>query len=1247
VIYLNRSSRIAGVMSLLLVWAWGQAAMSQGLPQARIASTIKNEERVVLKGTTPPLLAESVDKGRMPGGQNLGRMILQLSPSDDQEQAAEKLVGDLHDASSPRFHKWLTPAEYGQQYGVASEDASKVAQWLQGQGFTVHEISQSRRFIVFSGTVAQVEDAFATQMRNYEHNAKPFISNATDMQIPAALAPVVRGVVRLHSEPRAPLAFMGGKVHFKKNGPHFTFDDGSHYMTPADFAKIYNVQPLYDAGFDGTGQAIAIVGRSNIDMQNVRDFRTLLGLPANDPQVIINGDDPGALLNADMEEAMLDVTWSGAVAPMATIKFVVSQSNFSDGVDVSAAYIVDHNLAPVMSTSFGSCEDSLGTVANAFYNALWKQAAAQGITSFVSAGDNGGAGCDAPGSGSYASGGLAVSGITSTPYNVSVGGTQFDDTDNPDAYWSSEADMNATTGLSAKGYIPEKVWNESNNDPNFVGLWAGSGGVSKLYAKPNWQSAPGVPNDGKRDMPDLSLTAASHDGYLVCLFGYCSQGDYFFGFGGTSASSPAAAGIMALVNQKLGGQPQGLINYVLYKLASIPGVYHDITKGDNKVPDANGQYTVGYSAGPGYDLATGLGSFDATALANNWQTAATAVGSTTTLALGNGQSTTVMHGAPINVNATVNCSGGSSCSVPTGSVALLATSATGDIIASGLGQLVSGPSSSTSNIQTQSVPGGSMTITARYGGDSKYFASTSGPVAVTVTPEPSQTYIGMIAGGSITNASVSVGYGLPVPIGIVVAGNSGYGYPSGTVGLTADGQPMQPAKYDYNLGSWASYPIVLNYGEKSTLMTKGSNPTSQSSSISTLAPGLTTGAHQLQASYPGDNSFGSSQAGYGFTVTKADSIFQDFFPYGSLVANAPVQLGGQLGFAANGAFAPYGGTVTISDITAATPVILGVGQVDSTNFGNFPVVVTFSIPGVANAQCPNGTACMHLVRADYSGDANLNPTSHIYHMPIPATSDSNVSVIADQSNAMAGSAVTFTASVGSDIRLHTATGTVTFLDGSATIGTAALDSTGNANLVLSTLSSGTHNITASFPGDSILNPSVSGPITEQISDYMVQVFPGTVFIHDGTTGTASFNVVPLGGFAQAVQLSCGAVPVNVSCKFSKSSVTLDGVNPTVVTLTIGTNRLMARADGTSRWGGALATFAVAGLLLPFGMRRRLKGAFAVLCLLGVALLGVGCGSGTNANNAKAGTYTVTVTATSGTGTTAMTKSTPFTVTIVN
>jgi subtilase family serine protease len=248
-----------------------------------------------------------------------------------------------------------------------------------------------------------------------------------------------------------------------------------------------------------------------------------------------------------------------------------------------------------------------------------------------------------------------VNGIASTPYNVAVGGTQFDDVANSDTYWSVTGDP--TTLQSAISYIPEIVWNESSNDVFSTSLWAGSGGVSTIHAKPNWQAASGVPNDGKRDLPDISLAAAGHTGYALCFEGSCSDPNFISisPVGGTSASSPSAAGIMALILQQMGGKPQGLANYVFYKLAATPSIYHDITKGDNKVPDTNGQFTVGYSAGPGYDLATGLGSFDANALVTKWAAASATAGSTTTLALGNGQATTVVHGTPIKFKAKVTC----------------------------------------------------------------------------------------------------------------------------------------------------------------------------------------------------------------------------------------------------------------------------------------------------------------------------------------------------------------------------------------------------------------------------------------------------------------------------------------------------------------------------------------------------------------------------------------------------------------
>ncbi len=1161
------------------------------------------------------LLQMSRETGRLAGNRDLGRMVLVLAPGKAQEAAAAKLVASQHDPASPSYHKWLTPAEFGNRFGVSQEGAAKASQWLQAQGFAVHSVAQSRRFIVFSGNVAQVERAFATEMYSYAIGEKSFVSNASDVQIPVALRDVVKGVTRLHSDPAGTQMVLGKKVPFQKKTGQFTFGDGSHYITPADFAKIYNVQPLYDAGIDGTGQTIAIVGRSNINVQDVRDFRNLLNLPANDPQVIVNGDDPGQ--TGDVGEAMIDVTWSGAVAPKATIKFVVSQSNFADGVDVSAAYIVDNDLAPVMSTSYGACEQAIGPVEADFYNALWQQAAAEGITSFVSSGDNGGAGCDAPGAGLYSSGVFAVNGLASTPYNVAVGGTQFDDTANPDAYWSQNTD--AVTGESALGYIPERVWNESNNDPNAVLLYSGSGGASLIYAKPDWQVGTGVPADGVRDVPDISLSAALHDAYLFCFNSYCSYGEYFYTAGGTSVSSPAAAGIMALVNQKMGGQPQGLANTILYRLAAVPGIFHDTVVGDNKVPDPSGLYTVGYDAGVGYDLASGLGSFDANALVNHWQAAAASTGTATTLALAGGQAAMVVHGSSIALKANVTCSGGGACTTPVGSVVVAGTSGGATVTAAPTALDALG----NADIVDAAVPGGSYSLVARYGGDGTHTSSASNAVAVTVTPEPSQTFAGLIGGGSYTQAPLTIQYGLAYQVGLVVAGNSGKGYPTGMLTLTADGQPVTTYSYDRGTGALTPSLLTLNYGENSQLLS--SLPSSESSTVSYIVPtpALGAGPHTLVASYPGDASFGSSQGSYNYNVTPAQGQIVDFFPAGTQIANVPVDLDGQVAFTNNG-YADYGGTMTITDITDAVPVVLGSGPLSALYGGSYDILVTETKTGTRN------------IRVDYSGDKNVLAAFQIYQVPFPANTSSYTSLSVDNANPYAGQTVTLTANVSSDLRHYTATGTVSFLNGTTSIGSAALDANGNATLVLKSLPAGVDSLSAVYPGDTALQASSSSPTIGTVADYVLQALPATLSIQDGQSGTAAVNLVPLGGFAQAVTLACSGAPANGSCTLSKASVTLDGLHPVTVTVTINTAATVAAMRESGLWK-IPSGLALAGLLLlPFSRHRQVRRMLCLVVLLAITAAGVGCGSSGANNKVAVGSYNLTITATGPTGTVAKT-----------
>jgi len=574
--------------------------------RAQSIGFVNDSDRVVLHGNTHPH-ANSANRFA-PADRNLRmeKIVLVLAHRANTQAELDNLIAQQHDPLSPLYHRWLTPEEFGQRFGIGDSDLAAVTGWLQSRGFSIDEVAKGRGWINFSGSVDQVEQAFQTQINEYFVDGLPHHANASDPTVPRALASVLHGVLSLHDFRRVPDNTGVQKLDAK--APDFT-SGSSHYLSPTDFATIYNVKPLYNSSINGTGESIAIVGRTDINLADVTYFRSYFGLPANDPVFIHNGADPGDLGGGEETEALLDVEWSGAVGRNATVRFVISKSTATTGgVDLSAQYIVNNNVAPVMSTSFGSCESSMGTTENSFYKNLWSQAAAQGITAFVSSGDSGAAGCNA---GSDTTGsGRAVSGLCSTPYNVCVGGTQFADVSNPSLYWAST--NNSTDKSSAVSYIPEVAWNESATVSGGSGLWSSGGGVSTLYAKPAWQVAPGVPADGYRDVPDVALSAAGHDGYLIM------QGQALGAVGGTSAASPSFAGLMALVAQSKGAG-QGNANTVFYPMAQSQYagggavVYHDATSGNNSVPGVSG-----YVAGAGYDLATGLGSVDAYALVTHW-----------------------------------------------------------------------------------------------------------------------------------------------------------------------------------------------------------------------------------------------------------------------------------------------------------------------------------------------------------------------------------------------------------------------------------------------------------------------------------------------------------------------------------------------------------------------------------------------------------------------------------------------------
>src|SRR6267378_3032764 len=460
-----------------------RAATSQApAVPARITQPIDQTQLVRLRGNVHPLARPEFDQGVAPPNLPMQRMLLILKRSPEQEAALDQLMAEQHDKSSPNFHKWLTPEQFGRQFGPADADVQTVTTWLQSHGFQVARVTKGKTAIEFSGTAALLKEAFRTEIHSYIVNGEQHWANANDPQIPAALSAVVQGFASLHNFHPKPLHHVTGE--FSRSNvmgevlsakPEFTTSGGNFAIGPTDFATIYNVQPLWTAGTDGTGQHIAIIGVSNINLQDVSDFRTLFGLSTGGaavPNVIVDGTDPGILntgVNAgDETEALIDVEWSGAVAKGAQIDLVIAaDTNTASGLILAALHVIDFNLDPIMSLSFGNCELQLGTAGNRSLNSLWQQAAAQGITVTVASGDTGSAGCEnqnalAP---NPATTGLQVSGFASTPFNVAVGGTDFNDANTQSTYFNPTNDPN--TLASAKGYIPESTWNDSCTNAAF------------------------------------------------------------------------------------------------------------------------------------------------------------------------------------------------------------------------------------------------------------------------------------------------------------------------------------------------------------------------------------------------------------------------------------------------------------------------------------------------------------------------------------------------------------------------------------------------------------------------------------------------------------------------------------------------------------------------------------------------------------------------------------------------------------
>ena len=1151
------------------------------VPQSRIVQTVDDSRRTTLTGNTHPLARAEFDRGALADETPLHRMQLVLQRSSQQETALKQLLDQQQDTSSSAYHQWLTPEAFGAAFGPSDRDLSALTSWLSAHGFANIQVSAGRTLIEFSGSAGAVRSTFHTQMHRYNVEGEQHIANAVDPEIPTAFAPVVAGIASLNNFQHKPASRKTGR--FRRDTttnlitrlddqtnvqaqaklllpnaaakPNFTIPSGDaslYGVTPYDFATIYNVLPLWNAStpIDGTGQTIAIVGETDINPADFVNFRKLFNLPIGDTNtptgtqylnIIHNGASPG--VGSEESEADIDTQWSAAVAKGATIDFVVSESTeVTQGTDLSAIYIVNNNLAPVMSFSYGQCEFFLGTTGNAFFNNLWQQAAAQGITVLIASGDSGSAGCDT-GNVNYAANGLAVNGLGSTPYNTAVGGTDFYMPSGGTMYWNSA--NNPTTQASAKGYIPETPWNDTcanavlstlgtfsgetpeqicnsttaNND-GFVTVAGAGGGASSCtqsngsslgsckggYSKPSWQTGTGVPADGVRDVPDVSLFASN--GFFNAFYVVCQQSSNtdgqacnvtapaydFVGYGGTSVSAPAFAGIMSLINQKTGSR-LGNANYVLYNLAnrqSTSGtscnaatgapatgcIFNDITTSTISQPCLKGtpncivtssadRYGVlaGWDSTTGYDLASGLGSVNGANLVNNWASS-TFRSTATSLSL---SPLTITHGSAVTATVKVTATTGT----PTGNVSINALASNGSF---GSGTLTGGGFSA----PLGGFPGGSYSVQARYAGDGTFAASDSNAVALTVNPEASSTRLQLLLVNPSSGDVSSISGGATYPYGgfylvrVDVAGVSGQGSATGNVVLTDAGAPLDGGTFRLN---------------------STSDTEDQTTS---LAPGV----HSFAAAYSGDASFNASQSTpVTLTITRAQttsglavrSTFVSESATVTLTAQIQTQGVGNNGSNGYGFYAPSGIVTFKSGSTT-----LGTATVTQSTF---PTSTSDSSSAIFTFPASLLVVGSNDITVSYSGDSNYSPSSSsaiAVNVMGSALASSTTAITLSAPTVAPGTPYTFSAQVTPTSPY--ASGTVQFTSDGQAIGKPLFLSLGVASLASSliTLAPGTHTITAIYSGDMNYKSSASAPATFTITSptipsiTTVSVTPDTV-----------------------------------------------------------------------------------------------------------------------------------------------------------
>ena len=1161
----------------------------------RLPRVVDSAQAEPLANHHPQWAVPANDAGVVPAGLPISSLTLALARSSQQEQAFEQLLRDQQNPSSPDYHHWLTPDEIGQRFGLSGNDIAVITSWLQSYGLQVNWVSPSHLFIGFTGAAANVGRAFGTELHYYKVNGKQLVSVSSDPMIPTALAPAIRSVRGLFTIQEHPTHFVTPMV---SSQPNLTIPSGNtnyHFIAPGDFATIYDLP----AGVTGAGTTIGIVAEAHTDQADFTNFKSLTGSTFPNPTEVIptafGGVDPGPAYtsppscgsNCDLMdyqgEATLDVMRAGSVAPGASLLLVVA-SAASGGIYDDALYIVQSTPPPaqVMTISFGACELEGGSSGVDDWDSLFQQAAAEGISVFVSSGDSGASGCDAafvappaspyPNSPNY---------ICSSSFATCVGGTEFNDSTNSSTYWNSNNGVNLASALS---YIPEGAWNEPLTSGSTPQVAASGGGASSYINTPTWQTGTGVPSArAGRYTPDVAFSSSAHDGYLGCFAagdGSCvngANGTPFVVFSGTSAAAPGMAGVAALIDQQ-SGSAQGNLNPSLYSMAAgTPAAFHQVSvvssgvsncstatpsMCNNSAPGPTGLTggQAGYQLGAtgGYSEVTGLGSLDVGQFISGYTNTGSSKPAPTVTLLAQPTVTTAQSAS---ILITVTGTGGTP---PTGTVTL--SSGAYASVATTLD--IPGPDSNSVYIV---IPSGALalgtdTLTVSYTSDTLDYNDASGSTTIIVTA--------------------------PKPIPTI---------------------------------TWAT-PAAITYGTALSVTQLDATASVAGSFIYSPAAGavFTGGQHTLTAVFtPTDTTdYSSAVASVTLTVNRATPIVTWATP--AAVPTGTVLSATQLNATANvpGTFTYSPAAGTIFSAAGNFGLSASFTPVDSTDYGLASGAVTLTVVPATVMPTVTTSAATSIAATLATLNGQVTPNG----------SDTHAWFLYGTSSNLSGASQSVSQDLGSGSAAVNITTTATSLNANTTyyFQAVAQNSAGTTQgSIQSFVTTATSGYTISGAAVTLAKGSSTGNTSTIIVTPSSGGFSGTV------TLSAVVTTSPVG--AQDTP--------TFSWTPSNAQVALSGTSPGTATLTINTTAATAAANQrpenpAARWYGTSgAVLACVALLWIPSRRRALRNMLTIIALfvaIGAGLVacggsgntGGGGGGGGNSGTTS-GAYTITVTAVSG------------------